>query len=40
MNRTAGGGEFKIGQRQASGAAQRGVDDDVGFGGDGREIYI
>lgn len=39
-SRRGWGGEFKIGQRQATGAAQRDVDDDVGFGGVGREIYI
>jgi len=35
-----GGGEFKMGARQATGAARRDVDDDVGFGGVGREISI
>jgi len=32
--------KFKMGARQATGAARRDVDDDVGFGGVGREISI
>ena len=39
-SRRGGGGEFKMGARQATGAARRDVDDDVGFGGVGREISI